>query len=486
MAEVQYIKLAEGLTVCRVITGMWQIADLERSGETQDHDLATAAMDSYVSNGLTTFDMADHYGSAELIAGEYSNRQPGQITCLTKWVPEPGAIIRAEVRHAVERALSRLQREQLDLMQFHTWRYCDPSWLDALFYLQELKDEGLIRALGVTNFDSAHLQMALESGIDIVSNQVSFSLIDQRAAGALAGVCDRYGVKLLAYGTVAGGFLSERWLNQPDPGLGNLTTWSQMKYYRFIQAAGGWSRFQGLLSAVAQIAAQRGVSVANIASRFILEHPAVAAVIIGARLGKSDHIADTLKLFSLILTDNDKAALQAALQQLDPIPGDCGDEYRRPPFLTASGDLSHHLASFPPVYPAEVRGSRQQVFSGTTWETMAGYCRAVRQGDTIKVSGTTATHGTRLIGGQSAAAQTHYVIDKLEGAITSLGGSLEDVVRTRIFIKNLDDWEAVARAHGERFGQIQPVNTLVQAGLVGTEYLVEIEAEAVVGTLNRA
>ena len=115
------------------------------------------------------------------------------------------------------------------------------------------------------------------------------------------------------------------------------------------------------------------------------------------------------------------------------------------------------------------------------WEDLAGYSRAVRTGDHIAVSGTTATHGDRLVGGDDPASQTHFVIDKIEGAIESLGGRLEDVYRTRIFVPELADWEPVARAHGHRFGGIRPVNTLVQAGLIGSGYRVEIEAEARVG-----
>ena len=103
----------------------------------------------------------------------------------------------------------------------------------------------------------------------------------------------------------------------------------------------------------------------------------------------------------------------------------------------------------------------------------------MRKGNRILVSGTTATHGDRVIGVRDAAAQTHFVIDKIHGALQSLGGSLEEVVRTRVFVRNMDDWEAVARAHGRRFGSIRPANTLVQADLVGTDYLVEVEAEAI-------
>ena len=121
---------------------------------------------------------------------------------------------------------------------------------------------------------------------------------------------------------------------------------------------------------------------------------------------------------------------------------------------------------------------------GHVWETVAGYARAVRHGRRISVSGTTATLGDRLIGGRDAAAQTHFAIDKIEGALQSLGAALAHVVRTRVYVKNIGDWEAVARAHGARFGPVLPANTLVAATLVGDEYLVEIEADAELGDVD--
>jgi len=124
---------------------------------------------------------------------------------------------------------------------------------------------------------------------------------------------------------------------------------------------------------------------------------------------------------------------------------------------------------------------RQSVDSGTPWEALAGYCRAVRVGERILVSGTTATGPDGLVGGDDPAAQAHYALDKIEAAIRQLGGRLEDVVRTRVYVSRIAHWEMVARVHGERFGHIRPVNTLVEARLVGPEYLVEIEAEAIVG-----
>jgi len=120
--------------------------------------------------------------------------------------------------------------------------------------------------------------------------------------------------------------------------------------------------------------------------------------------------------------------------------------------------------------------------SGTSWEAIAGYARAVRVNDRILVSGTTATGPEGVVGGDDPAAQADFVIDKIGTAIEALGGTLRDVVRTRIYLRDIDDWEAVARVHGARFGDIRPANTLVQAVLVGEEYLVEIEAEAVIGS----
>ncbi|OEK04755.1 aldo/keto reductase [Roseivirga misakiensis] len=477
--------LAPDLEISRVITGLWQIADMERDGQTLDPVATAEYMAPYVEAGLTTFDMADHYGSSEIITGTFKNTHAlgHRVQLFTKWVPKPGKLDKATVRSAIQLALDRMQQNAIDLMQFHAWYYPDPAWLDGLFYLKELKEEGLIKHIGVTNFDAAHLRIALASGIPIVSNQVCHSLIDQRAMGKMVAVCKQYNTKILAFGTLAGGFLTDKWLNKPEPKMEDLETWSEMKYKRFIDAAGGWEPYQRLLNVTHSVANKHGVSLANIASRFILENPAVGAVIVGARLGRSEHIEDNQKMLDIELDGEDVALIKAAQSELDLIPGDCGDEYRKPPFLTASGDLSHHLETIPKAFQSIKKSdSRSQIFSGTEWEDYAGYCRAVKDGNRVHVSGTTATHGSEMIGGNDPIAQTHFVIDKIEAAIESFGGSLEDVVRTRIFVNNLDDWEPVARAHGDRFKDINPANTLVEARLVGEGYLVEIEAEAVINS----
>ena len=142
MNNERYIELAPGLTISRVLTGLWQIADLERNGKTLDPVATAKFMQPYVDAGLTTFDMADHYGSAEVIAGVFNKDRQQKAQMLTKWVPEPGKVSKENVRANVEKALQRLQTEQLDLLQYHAWSYPDPAWLDTLFELQELKKEG--------------------------------------------------------------------------------------------------------------------------------------------------------------------------------------------------------------------------------------------------------------------------------------------------------------------------------------------------------
>jgi len=475
-------QLAPDFKISKILTGLWQVADMERDGQQLDLDKAAKALMPYIEKGLTTFDMADHYGSSELITGLLHKKYipKDQVQLLTKWVPPPGKVTKEAVRAAVQTSLDRMQLERLDMLQYHAWNYADPAWLDQLYYLQELREEGLIHHLGLTNFDTAHLKMVLDSGIKVVSNQICFSLLDQRAKHGMTQLCKVYGVKILAFGTIAGGFLSEKWLRQPEPKIDDLATWSQMKYKRFLDQAGSWDTFQQLLETLLAISKNKDLSIANIASRYILEQQGVGGVIIGARPGKSEHIDSNLKVLDTPLTAAEITKIEAILNQLNPIPGDCGDEYRKPPFLTASGDLSHHLDNFPAPYEIKVgKDNRTQVLSGTIWEDIAGFSRAVQKGNRILISGTTATHGDKVIGGNDPASQMNFILDKIEGALQSLGSGLEDVMRTRIFIRNVADWEPISRAHGARFKDIQPANTLVQANLIGDEYLVEMEAEAI-------
>ncbi|WP_394687884.1 aldo/keto reductase [Hoeflea sp.] len=476
--------LAPGLTISRILTGLWQVADQERDGKTTDPVSGASALSAYAEAGFDTFDMADHYGSAELITGEMLRRWSGANTprAFTKWCPEPGPMTPEIVRAGVQERLDRLGVKRVDLLQFHWWSFEHPAWLDALHEMTKLRAEGLIGEIGVTNFDAAHLDLALADGIPLVSNQVSFSLIDRRAAGHLAATCKKHNVQLLAYGTLCGGFLSDRWLGQKEPDA--VEDWSRSKYLRFIKVAGGWDVLQHILRAAGGIARKHDVSISNVATRWVLEHTHVAGVIVGARLGENQHRDDNLKLFQFELDADDHAMLDRAFAKANPIPGDCGDEYREPPFLTASGDLSHHLEQMPSAFEAVADPDvpeRTRVFSGSLWEPIAGYCRALRDGDRIVVSGTTATHGVdHTVALGDAGAQTTYILDKIAASVRALGGDPKDILRTRMYLRGDEDVEAAARAHGLRFTTNPPANTTFLVGNLIGDFRVEIEAEAVV------
>lgn len=476
------ITLAPGLEISRVLTGLWQVADQEKDGSTLDPVAGAEVLAGYAAEGFDTFDMADHYGTSELITGEMLRRWQGgpRPRAFTKWCPAPGPMTAEVVRAGVQERLNRLGVDRVDLLQFHWWSFEHPAWLDALHEMARLRTEDLIGEIGVTNFDAAHLHLARAEGIPLVSNQVSFSLIDRRAAGPLAQVCARHDVKLLAYGTLCGSFLSERWLGKPEPDA--VADWSGSKYLRFIQASGGWAGYQGVLRAADQIARKHDVSISNVATRWVLEHAHVAGTIVGARLGGNIHRTDNLRPFQFALDAEDHATLNAAFAQTSPIPGDCGDEYRQPPFLTASGDLSHHLDAMPLAHeatPDVIRPDRARVFTGSKWEPIAGYCRAIRDGDRILVSGTTATHGQdHTVAPGDAGAQTTYILDKIAGAVRALGGKPADILRTRMYLQGMQDVEPASLAHGRFFADFPPANTTFLAGSLIGDFRVEIEAEA--------
>ncbi|MEE2774295.1 MAG: aldo/keto reductase [Pseudomonadota bacterium] len=477
------VNLTPRLRISRILTGLWQVADIERRSGSIDRELGADQLQHYVNSGYNTFDMADHYGSSETIVGTLLKRREKldyQPIICTKWCPKPGPMTRKVVRAGIEERLLRLGTSCIDLLQFHWWNFQHPAWLDALHELSNLRAQGIINEIGVTNFDAAHLHLALADGIPVKTNQVSCSLIDRRARGLLADLCRNSSVKILAYGTLCGGFLAEKWLGAKEPV--KIKDWSKMKYKRFIDSAGGWKKFQIILRTAAQIANKHNVSISNIATRWVLEQTGVAGVIIGVRLGENIHINDNSRVFSFKLDDKDNEELEKAFSTSIGIPGDCGDEYRKPPFLTASGDLSHHLTQKRVSIKKEdvlEKVDKAQVNTCSEWEDIAGYCRAQRIGNRVLVSGTTATAGSsRIIAPNDAGAQATYILDKILNALTALGAKAEDVVRTRIYLINEQDTLAVSMAHGRVFEKIKPANTLVIVQKLVGDYKVEIEAEA--------
>ncbi|KXS96504.1 hypothetical protein AC578_6312 [Pseudocercospora eumusae] len=493
MVKPERTTIAGAFEIPRMLNGLWQLA----GGHDTDIDIQIAAnaIDGLVELGLDGFDMADHYGEAERVIGAYNKKSATPITAFTKWCP-PGSGDRSheQAEKAVSKAMTRMNSSQIQLMQYHCWDYTDDTYLFNLSHLQSMKHQGKIAHIGLTNVDTAHLELLMNSGIAIATNQVSCSVLDLRLVrGRMASVCADHGVGVLAYGTLLGGFLSEKWLHAEEPKHLESLNWSLRKYLRFIRAAGGWEPFQVLLQALSVIAKKHDVSIAAVATRWVLDIPVVSAVIVGCRLnGQSrEYALKNLAAFGFRLDDDDRQLISDAQAALQDIPGDCGDEYRRQPFLTAAGDLSHHIRRSDKKKEIDAlleTKQRLEYSSGSKWESVAGYCRAVRVGDRIHVSGTTATPPPGLvyhagaIGGKSARSQTVAVLDVIFKAIKEQGGQPKDVVRTRVMVRNEDDVQQVSEAHGWAFNceGIRPANTLTLAGLVGAEFLVEMEAEAVI------
>jgi aryl-alcohol dehydrogenase-like predicted oxidoreductase len=338
-----YHQLTPDLKICRVLNGMWQVSGSHGAIVPQR---AIAAMLKYHQAGFTSWDLADHYGPAEDFIGAFSRKTPSsdrpiikkspaapgiQAQALTKWVPQPGNMSRIIVEERINLSLRRMGSSCLDLLQFHWWDYEDDRYLDALKHLQDLQAAGKIKHLGLTNFDAKHLQRVLDAGITIVSNQVQFSLVDQRPLIQMTDFCVANGIQLLAYGTLCGSLISEQYLGQPKPTRYQLNTASLRKYQSIIEAWGGWELFQALLKTLKTIGTKHGVSLSNVAVRYVLDQPTVAGAIVGARLGVSEHLEDNAKIFSLVLDKDDQAALFAVFDcsnDLFKYFGDCGAEYR--------------------------------------------------------------------------------------------------------------------------------------------------------------
>ena len=336
MNNEAYYPLAPDLKMCKILNGMWQVA----GGHGYiDHELALADMVRYHDAGFTTWDLADIYGPAEDLIGEFRRRlsaskgkdELNKVLAFTKWVPEPSKITRSVVKESIEKSLRRMNVNSLDLLQFHWWDYNNPYYMDALRYLFELRDRGIIKHVGLTNFDTERIQNMLDSDLRIISNQVQYSIIDRRPEVKLIPLCMKEKISLFSYGTLCGGLMSEHYLGRQPPSVSELNTLSLRKYMRMIDAWGGWNLFQELLSALKKIAQKHNVNIANVATKYILAKPAVAGVIIGVRLGIVEHRSSNAQVFNFSLDNSDVDDIDTICtksRNLFVAIGDCGDEYR--------------------------------------------------------------------------------------------------------------------------------------------------------------
>ncbi|GAW21159.1 hypothetical protein ANO14919_106760 [Xylariales sp. No.14919] len=338
--------------VPRIFNGFWQLSSPAwGAGSASSQD---AALTRLVEKGWSAADMADHYGDAELVYGNFRNRLPPQVKdkvfAATKWcIFKPiGLEVTDEwVLEAVKERCRRLGG-RVELLQFHWYDYEAKEYLDILVKLVALTKTHpeLVSVIGLCNFDSAHVEEACEyllsktGAVGIVSNQIQFSVIDSRPLQRMCTVSKKYDLKLLTYGSFCGGFLSSRWLDQHSPEMYSASshlTPSQRKYLGMIYDWGTWVDFQELLHKLSTIAEKHGVSLTNVAIRWVLQKPQVGAVIVGTRLGVTTHDEDNLAVFDFELDHDDIQAIdkislgdenERALELFGNL-GDCGNEYRK-------------------------------------------------------------------------------------------------------------------------------------------------------------
>jgi len=325
---MEKIRLGKNLEICRILNGMWQVAG---SHGQIDSELAVQDMKKYQEFGFTTWDLADIYGPAESLIGDFKDKTADDFQAFTKFVPNPGPMSNSIVTYYIEESLKKMKVDCIDLLQFHWWDYQNSSYIDALQHLSKLQNEGKIRHLGLTNFDTERIKIIIEKGFEITSNQVQYSILDQRPEKIMVPFFIKHGIQILTYGTLLGGFFSEKYLSKDEPSREELTTASLQKYKNMIDVWGGWQLFQELLQVLNGIAKKHNCSIANIATRFILDKPQVAGVIIGARLGITNHREDNSRVFELKLDHDDISSISTVTSKsndLFDVIGDCGSEYR--------------------------------------------------------------------------------------------------------------------------------------------------------------
>jgi aryl-alcohol dehydrogenase-like predicted oxidoreductase len=322
------IEVEKDFSISRILKGGWQLSQGHSEGNTRT---ALTDMQAFVDAGITTFDCADIYTGVEELIGVYLKNYKEQhgtaapVQIFTKYVPDYDAlstIRKANVERIIDRSLNRLGVEQLDMVQFSWWNYAVPKWIETAHLLKELQRAGKIKWLGGTNFNTAATRAILENGVRLSTVQVQYSLLDHRPEKELISFCQANAIHLVCYGTVAGGFISERWLGQPEP-TPPFENRSLIKYKLMIDEFGGWTLFQELLQALAHIGQEHNVSIANVATNYVLSQPSVAGAIVGAR--NATHLQENQQVFSFSLTAENKAAIQNILAQRTGPAGDVFD-----------------------------------------------------------------------------------------------------------------------------------------------------------------
>jgi aryl-alcohol dehydrogenase-like predicted oxidoreductase len=322
---ISRISLSRDYAISRIIKGGWHLAG---DHGTIDPAQARKDMAAFVEAGITTFDCADIYTGVELLIGSFRQAYPAhakQLQIHTKFVPDLSdlhTLDREQVELIIDRSLTRLGMERLDLVQFHWWDFAVPRYVETAMELDRLRRAGKIAHLGLTNFDTPRLRELVDAGIPITTHQVQYSLVDDRPNHGMVAYCRSENIALLCYGTVCGGFFSERWLNQPAPRQ-DLANRSLAKYKLIIEDFGGWALFQELLGVLGRIAAAHDTDIASVATRVVLDREQVAAAIVGAV--NTSHLAAHAQIENLRLDPAELSLIESVTRRRQGPAGDIYD-----------------------------------------------------------------------------------------------------------------------------------------------------------------
>ncbi|MEW5299637.1 MAG: hypothetical protein WDW36_002631 [Sanguina aurantia] len=323
------------VTFAPIINGCWTLAGGHGREVFNGID---GKLRAHATAGFTSFDTADIYGSSEQILGQFAKTWADEgntpVQIFTKYVPNifNQRPTPSSVEAAIRKSMANLQVAQLDLVQLHWWDYGIEGLVDTTKALADCQAKGLIKAVGATNMNTEALAMMVDSGVNVVNNQVQFSLLDRRPLNGMLQYCEENGIRLFTYGTVAGGLLSDKYVEEPKSGLfggpkkyskPELTTSSQKMYMGTIQKFGGPDLWRELVKTLKGVADKHSASVANVAVQWAMQQGNGTMVhpIVGMR--NISHIADNTRGLGLHLDSADLASIQSVLDRSSGPNGDC-------------------------------------------------------------------------------------------------------------------------------------------------------------------
>ena len=312
-------------TISKTIQGYWQLAGGHGKYDT---DAVLKTMKKHYNAGITSFDTADIYGPSEVIVGAAARDLPAPKVNTKLCVFNPQDVTKASIRQRVLKSVERVGGK-VDVLQFFWADEGNPKFVDTSLWLAELRDEGLFSELGVTNFDLKSVKRMVDAGAPIRTNQVQLSALDRRPIqSGQASYCAEQGIKLISFGTVGAGILSDKYLNRGRPSGGEVDSSSMRMYSGTASRFGSWELVQELLTTMDGVAKNvrdsgrcPGCNISNVAQRFVLDtDPTDGCLLVGVRNDR--HIEENVRTHSFKL---ERAEVEAIEKVVDKRRGPKGD-----------------------------------------------------------------------------------------------------------------------------------------------------------------